>query len=324
MLAEPLLNKTCLLIIDTKFYSFEKHVKEALIKLGYDVTVADHEYPNNTYGKILGKLQLPIIFSSTYKYITENFLDNRSYDIALIIKGRGMSPKLIERIKQSAKEVIGYNYDSFKYNPSPLNWYKYTDSYYTFDYRDGDNYKIPVVELFSSLPGDEKPKKNSYEISALCRNHSYRLKYLHKVLSILKPNTYFIYIFEQNIFSFLVNFIKNPILYLKYWKFIHFKPLKYDYYNDIIRSSEATIDYAHHNQTGITIRCYESINMQTKIISNNIYIKRSKYFNETNALIYNITDSEAEFVNNYKALKNAAFNARSRDISDFIKDLVVK
>lgn len=316
--------KTCLLIIQKDFYSFEKHVRGALNDLGYDVTVANHEYPESTFGKILGKLQLPLFFELTYKHITQNFLDNKHYDVVLIIKGRGVSGKLIERLKQSATKVVGYNYDSFKYNPSPLKWYKQATSYFTFDYKDGDTYQVPVVELFSSSPVNTDAKDIRYEISALVRNHSQRLKYLHKVISILKPNSYFIYIFEQNILTFAVNFIKNPVLYLKYWKFIHFKPLKYNDYNDVIKSSAVTIDYAHHRQTGITIRCYESINMQTKIISNNTYLSRSKYFNDTNSLIYNIADNETEFVNNFNKLKERKFVANVRDIHGFIEDLIGK
>jgi hypothetical protein len=51
---EQIKPKTCLLIIQKDFYSFEKHVRGALNDLGYDVTVANHEYPESTFGKILG------------------------------------------------------------------------------------------------------------------------------------------------------------------------------------------------------------------------------------------------------------------------------
>ncbi|QKJ31469.1 hypothetical protein HQ865_17410 [Mucilaginibacter mali] len=316
--------RSCLLIIQKDFYSFEKHVRIALTDLGYQVTVANHEYPEGALGKILGKLQVPYIFSSTSKYLAEHYLDNKYYDVVLIIKGRGISASLIELLKKHATQVVGYNYDSFKYNPSPIKWYKLATSYYTFDYKDGDNYNVPVVELFSSTPVNTDIKEIRYEISALVRNHSQRLKYLNKVINILKPNSYFIYIFEQNILTFLVNFVKNPLLYLKYWKYIHFKPLKYSDYNDVIKTSGVTIDYAHHRQTGITIRCYEAINMQTKIISNNTYLSRSKYFNDTNSLIFNINDNEEDLVKSYNRLKNNDLVAKVRDIHSFIEDLIGK
>lgn len=316
--------KTCLLIIDKKFYSFERHIREALGNLNYDVTVANHEYPEGTIGKILGKLRIPLIFSITYKHIVKYYLDSKHYDVAIIIKGRGMSVELINKIKQSASFVVGYGYDSFKYNPFPLKWYKALPNYYTFDYKDGDDYNIPIVELFSSLKQleDAPDKIIKYDLSALLRNHSQRLKYLDKVISILTPKSVFIYIFELNIGTFLINFVTNPFLYLKYWKYIHFKPLNYSNYNEVINSSAVTLDYAHHTQTGITIRCYESINLKTKIISNNKYLERSEYFNDTNALLFNIGDSEQEFLEKYKRFSSAPYNAQSRNIYNFLSDLL--
>lgn len=316
------LSKTCLLIISKQFYSFEKHIREALIAKGFDVTVSNDEYPEGMIGKILGKLQIPLIFPFTYKVVTEQFLNGKKYDIALIFKGRGMSKKLLERMRESADFIVGYNWDSFKLNRAPLKWYKFADKYYTFDYRDADKFSLPIVELFSASKSVTEDKIFKYEVSAVVRNHSGRLGYIDKVLSILKPSSIFLFVYELNIFTFIINFVKSPRLYFKYRQYISFKPLKYEAYSDAIKSSEFTIDYAHYTQTGITMRCFEAINTKTKIITNNKYTKRSIYFDDSNCIIFEGYEDANTLIRDYEQCKGRSYNVNVRTIGDFITELI--
>jgi len=315
--------KTCLLIIPKKFYSFEKIIGDALKAKGYEVTVSNDEYPEGTLGKIMGKLQLPILSNITYKTISENYLKNKTYDVALIFKGRGISEKLIAEMKRSVKRIVAYNWDSFKYNPGPLKWYKSVSKYYTFDYNDADNYNIPSLALFTSSTAPVAAEKEiKYDLSYVVRNHSERLLYIDKVLNILKPENVFIYIYEMNIFTLVANFIKNPRLYLKLKKYIFNKPLSYSNYTDAIKYSRFTIDYAHSDQTGITMRCFEANKMGTKLITNNMYMKRSDCFNSSNTIIYNLGDDEAKLLNDYQNIGNIRSLVKNRDINDFIDDFL--
>jgi len=233
-----------------------------------------------------------------------------------------MSNKLLDQIKLQSDTVIGYNWDSFKYNEGPLKWYKNVTKYYTFDFDDACNYSLPVLELFSSLPPSSEPKVVKYAVSGLFRNHSKRLEYLDKVLNSIKTSSAFIYIYEQNALTFTSNFIKNPVLYLKYWKHIHFKPLQYSKYLEALRLSEFTIDYAHPDQSGITMRCYESISMNTKIITNNLSIAKSPYFKDFNSIVFPLQGNPAQLVSRYNDYKAKPLKASYRSISDFINELI--
>lgn len=316
-------NKTCLLIIPKKFYFFEKNITDALENKGYKVTVSNDEYPEGFIGKIIGKLQLPIIFTETYKTIYKQYLKDKSYDVALIFKGRGISEKLILAIEKSVKKVIAYNWDSFKYNSGPLKWYQSVSHYFTFDYGDATKYNIPVVELFTSFTADSPGHKNiKYDLSYVVRNHSERLQYIDSVLNILKPESVFIYIYEMNIFTLIENFIKNPRLYIKYKKYIYNKPLNYADYTNAINVSAFTVDYAHSDQTGITMRCYEAIKMNTKLITNNAYINKSEYFNLSNTIVYNLNEAEDILLKGIDRCKSLPFVAKTRDINDFISEIL--
>ncbi len=316
--------KSCLLIIPRHFYSFEKHIREALEAMGYRVDVSNDEYPEGTFGRIVGKLQIPIIFPITYRTITERFLKNRTYDLALIFKGRGISERLIEAMRRSVRRIVGYNWDSFQLNKAPLGWYRFATKYYTFDYRDADRWSLPVVELFTSSATVTGEKKIRYQVSAILRNHGGRLGYVDRVVSILRPTDVFISIYEPDVFRFACNFLKSPRLYLKYRKYVSFRPLPYVEYSEVMRSSEFTIDYAHHTQTGITMRCFEAINMKTKIITNNPYIRRGSHFDEADYVVFGESDLPAALVDGYERCRTRSYASKPRTISDFIAELVAE
>ena len=314
--------KSCLLIIPKHFYSFEKHIREALEAKGYSVDVANDEYPEGTFGKILGKLQIPLIFPITYKRLTEGFLQGRTYDLALIFKGRGISERLIRAMQHSVGLIVGYNWDSFELNRAPLNWYKSATKYYTFDYRDADRLSLPVIELFSSSATVTEKKEFKYQLSTIVRNHSSRLVYIDRVVSILQPASVFISIYELNAFTFVFNFLKSPRLYFKYRKNISFKPLPYSVYSEVMQGSEFTIDYAHETQTGITMRCFEAINVKTKIITNNTYMPRSRHFAEADYIVFADGASAETLVDAYARCQMEPYASVPRTISHFIDELV--
>jgi hypothetical protein len=312
-----------LLLFPTSFYSFASVVEKAISKIGYDVVLANDEYPANVFGKILGKLGMFWLLSCiTDRVLCRRCLLKERYDLVLIVKGRGMGRRLLRRFREAGSRIVAYNFDSFAYNPAPLHWYQYVDKYCTFDYIDSQKCSLPLVELFSSLPIDDEPKRIVYDISAIMRNHSNRLMYLDAVLKLLPGERTFIYIFEQNAFYFIANFVRNPILYAKFWRYIHFKALPYQDYVAALKKSDFTLDYAHPKQSGITVRCFEALSAQTKIISNNSFVRYNARFNDSNAVIFDGKAGSKDAKSRYKMLKRSTTAKYHRTVSDFMDDLL--
>ena len=316
-------HRNVLLIAPTAFYSFAQVVAGGMEQKGYMVTIANDEYPNNSIGKVLGKLRITLLLSMiTRRVLVTRFLDNQEYELVLIIKGRGISPALIEQLKRHAPRIIAYNFDSFQYNPAPLSWFRLVHRYCTFDFADAERYGLPRVDLFAAtVTGAILPHKR-YEISALMRNHSDRLKYLDRVLSVFPTSRRFVYIYEHNVFSAVLNILKNPLLYWKYRKEIHFTSLPYADYFDVLRTSELTVDYAHPKQSGITIRCFEAASAGTRIITNNIFTLRHPYFDDENTLVFGIDEDPVKLADRLDRIHRVPSGVRNRLIGDFIDDLL--
>ncbi len=316
--------KRCLLIMPRHFYSFEQLFTEELHRRGYVVTVANDEYPAGTVGKLMGKLRIPLIKSITDRELSKTFLDGQHYELALIFKGRGITESLIRKIRECADEVIGYNWDSFTFNNAPLQWMRGASGYYTFDYRDAETHAIPVVELFSSANlGDElAPVRKDIYVSAIFRNHSRRLAYLDRVLKVLGTENCRIFIYEQNLFFFLLNFLHSPWLYWKYRRYVSFQSLSYEDYTDLMRRSRYTIDYAHPDQSGLTMRSFEALSAGTKIITNNSYISHSNYFDNSNAVLFPESGSSESLKAQMQSSGSTQERGRFRTLRDFFDDLL--
>ncbi|MFG1230460.1 CgeB family protein [Xanthobacter wiegelii] len=313
-----------LLVAPLHFYSFAGAIKKCKEADGYDVALANDEYPNNIFGKILGKLSAYGLLSklTRRRFADEVLKKGDAYDICVVVKGRGLSPELVGDLLKVSRRVIGYNFDSFAFNASPLRWLASATKYYTFDIADARRNKLPRLDLFSLITPDPAPKKTSFRMSAILRNHSTRLKYVDRVLQETGETDVFIYIFELNLITFVFNFLSNPALYLKYRKHIHFKSLPYSEYLRVMRESSFTIDFAHPKQSGITMRCFEAAAAQTKIITNNRYVLEHPFFDPSNTIVHDISGGDGTLKKTYEAMSPRVPDARYRSLSMFLDELM--
>lgn len=289
-------SRSCLLILPRSFYSFARIIERSLGELGYETTVANEEYPENPLGKVMAKLDLSIARRITRKAINARFLKGRRYDLVVIIKGRGIGPRLMADLQRHADRVVGYHFDALSYDRATERWAEGTDRVSTFDYRDAANKGWPLVELFSAEKPPESGQPIDLRFSAIMRNHSNRLRYLDSVVEALRiePDDAFVYIFEQDIRSLAWNFLKQPALYWRWRKSIHRTPLPYDDYRRVLATSDFTIDYAHPKQSGLTMRSFEALANGAKLITNNPNVRKSPHFTAQHAVVYRPGDDAGE------------------------------
>ena len=328
MSGTPTARLRCLLILPRGFYSFVNVLTRGLAALGFETSVANDEYPESFFGKVISKLGLPLSHAITRKVLTRQYLAGQHYDLILLIKGRGLDAATVAALLQHGRHVVGYHFDSFRFDSGPARWRTSLPRVCTFDYRDAQAYGLPVVELFTSMPpvaAETLAAPRRYKVSAVLRNHSQRLAYLDQALHALGPlpaEQTFLYIFEANALSFLANFLRHPRLYLKYRHAISRKPLPYEQYVAAIAGSALTIDYAHPKQTGITIRCFEALSAGTRLITNNPWVLRSPHFSSDNALVFDGVGDAAHLRQQLQALPAQPPAAMRRTVDDFLRELI--
>ena len=85
--APPTAGRRALLIFPKSFYSFADVIRKGLAGLGYDVVLANDEYPQNMLGKIIGKLGMfSLLGALTERVLYRDFIAGQRYDLVLIVK----------------------------------------------------------------------------------------------------------------------------------------------------------------------------------------------------------------------------------------------
>jgi hypothetical protein len=315
-------NKRCLLIAPLTFYTFHTKLVTSLNSIGYSVDLFNEECPNCVVGKIIAKLYLSFSRRLTLLALQRHLYENPSYDLVLIVKGRGVGEAALNLLKLHAKRVIGYNWDSFNYNPSALDWYKLTDKFATFDVVDSKKYNIPLVHLFSGVFAQSPSKQPIFDVSVVMRVHSDRLVYVDRVLKAIKGQPVFVYLYTGSLLTFIPIALTAPIVTLRLWRYIFFNPLSYDVAMKCISNSRATIDYAHPLQSGITVRCFEALSMGVPVITNNPNVEKAGVFPGGSIKTFPLDGSFERLPGVISSFDGLTIKPILRTTDDFIFDLL--
>lgn len=315
--------RRCLLIVPLTFYSFHSTLAAALERRGYSVDLLNEEFPANPLGKILGKLALPALRVLTLAGLRKRLDARAPYDLVVIIKGRGIGPAALDYLGTRARRIVGYNFDSFEYNPSARDWHQLTDRYATFDIEDARRTNVPLVHLFSAAQNPESSAQRPYDLSIVQRVHSDRMAYAAKMLDALPPGARsFVFLFESSKLLLFLGVLRNPLLYRRLWPHISFKPMSYARAMQVFAESRVTFDYAHPRQSGITVRCFEAQSLGTAILTNNRHAVESGMF-PLGSIAYMPPDATPDAIRqSLEALSSRADVPFVRTLDDFLDDLL--
>lgn len=318
--------KRCLLISPLAFYTFHDMVADALRARAYHVDLINEDYPFNVVGKIIGKVGSKLSALSLSRWLTlkafRKRLENEDrYDLVIIIRGRGMGRELLEYLRTKTDRIVGYNFDSFRINPSPLDWRDLTDKFATFDIHEAKKYNAPLVHLFSGAMPDLLCLVPEYDLSVIMRLHSSRLAYLEEVLDALPEAKTFVFLYEPGYVTFLFGFLRKPRLYFKFRSLISLTPMSYREALTRMAKSHVTLDFAHPMQSGMTLRCFEARSLGVRILSSNPSILNCNLFDTGGVGLHMLGGDKAMLQATFARLRDAPAIAQQRDTQDFLDDL---
>ena len=314
----------CLLIAPLTFYSFHRTVAQGLERCGYHVVTLNEEFPATSLGKVLGKLALPLLRVTTLHGLKARLEGEDPFDLVLIIKGRGLGPAALRYLRTRASRIVGYNFDSFRFNPSPLDWHALTDRYATFDIVDAKSFGLPLVHLFSAGTEISKAPVPSYDASIVMRIHSDRLVYVDQVMRALEGRPVYAFLYASSRLTFLLHMLRSPGSAFRLRRYISFKPLSYERAMEAIANSRATLDYAHPLQSGITVRCFEAIGMGVPVITNNPHVARADVFAGGSVATFPLNGKRQELERVFAKFEGHVTEPEHRTTDEFIADLLAE
>lgn len=271
------------LLIAPEFNGYENEIIVALQSKGASVDFFQEKI-NNTTSKYLSKYM-----KGMYKKVQTNHLDyilenvQTEYDYLLLIRGELLDSDFFSKLFQRShiKHKIMYQWDSIKAVPNILNVIKYFDKVLSFDYNDCANGDIDYLPLFyvNAFIPDNKIKP-IYDFSFVGKFHSDRHKYLIDIkrfaeergltINIKMKMSPFRFAFKKLFDSSFQNISLNDVI---------FKNISLEQVALIVNQSKILIDVVNELQSGLSIRTFEVLGSNKKLLTNNKNIQNEKFYN---------------------------------------------
>jgi len=272
-----------ILFIAPKFYNYHQEIINYMENNNAIVTFFSEDIYSSIYR--ISKKLLPFIAKKIKKkYVTsilEN-VENNQYDIVFVIRGGILSPKSLETMKKelpNAKFVM-YQWDSNKQsNYLPI--IKYFDKVQTFDKQDSKQFNIQYLPLFYTdeyydIAVSNNQKK--YDLVFFGAYHSDRLEVIKYIDKLFRENNlefkYHLYITKLALARFLFTGIIK-LVDLKFFKTytVDTKTIIEDY-----KKSKAVLDIELNIQNGLTMRTFETLGSNLKLVTTNLNIKKEDFY----------------------------------------------
>ncbi len=307
-----------ILFISPQFFNYHIVIKKELESLGYNVFWYSDRPSDNFISKCLIRLNKNFYKKKTKKYINKIIEENvdKKIDYVFVIFGQSFSKEDIIKLKDSFKEAkfIYYAWDSSKNFPVIKEIYSLFDKSYSFDKEDCKDLDMEFLPLFYS---NEYITNNvEYDCSIIMTIKPGKLDNLKMVLKKLPV--------ELKVYKHL--YIQSKLVYLYFkltrkefrkTKMSDFKYKRIDEQetNLIASKSKVVIDCQMKDQNGLTIRTFETLHLNKKLITTNKNIKEYDFYSPENIKI--ITENEIiekdffekEFDEKYKLSNTYSLNS---------------
>jgi hypothetical protein len=288
-----------ILFFAPKFFGYEQDVKKELIEQGAEVFFLPDRPSEKTYVKVIYRLAPQLLSKISDKYYTAavNDFAQLHYDFVFIQSGEALTIQFLKDLRKQYPQAkfIFYTYDSIANKKGQLDKIKFCDLAFSFDKADSVKYSIKFRPLFFSKGFEKEDSKNN--IINIKNNYEYDLSFIgtahsdrHEIISKIKSQL------PSNIITYTFLFMQAKWLFKL--KKIFQKSFKYSRVNDfnfeaisklkvqeIFKASKAILDIEHPNQTGLTMRTFEALGAEKKLITTNTAIKYMDFYNSNNILI---------------------------------------
>lgn len=283
-----------ILFFSAHLFGYQNDIRLAMESVGAIVDYYDERPANNFLVKGVIRINRNLLagyINHYYNKIIKETLQ-KEYDYVFFIKGESISASNVRRLKQFHPEAnfIIYHWDSIANNSNAQNLLPYFDRVFSFDKIDCERLGLHFLPLFytpdyANIPYYDKEIK--YDMLFVGTTHSDRYKLVKRIEEqIIKMGglclTWFY--FPSKILYYKMK-IQNSYLRQIPVHTFHFKPMSKELLLQLYAGSRIIIDVQHPKQTGLTMRCIETLGAKRKLITTNYSIIEYDFYNPDNILV---------------------------------------
>ena len=275
-----------ILMLCVQMFGIEQQIISKLKEKGSRVLYFDERPKNNFTTKAIIRINKNFIQKRIDNYYLQilSEISTKPLNFVFVIKGEVVPKWFISRIKKMKPEtiLIYYAWDAFKNNMNALNTLELYDLKFSFDPEDCKKYNLDFRPLFYPdsfrIPKIKDTNSFKFRLAFLGTLHSDRFDLFNKIeKSLLPQSQIFSYFFIQNFLVYVYKvYIEKSLKPIPLRK-LNFSPLTEEEIRKIYIKSEYILDINHPNQKGLTLRTFEAIGLNRKLITTNENI-RDYYF----------------------------------------------
>ncbi len=282
------------LFVSLGFHSYDSKMAEAITRLGYDVTLFIPMGKYNTIEKVINNVTKSLpgrnylerkCYRRQKKYMNNN---PKKYDIVLVIVGRHLDPQLLKEYREAQPQAkfILYLWDDIarveQYDKNKV----FYDEIYSFDLKDVEQYGLKHHPLFYLNEYLYKGEEKKYQLGLTASIHSGRTQVWDKIINKYKIdiNKCSLYLLGMTMKDYIstVTPPRDKWINLKY---VHIKGLSTAQMSELAKKTKITLDVQFSSQAGLTIRTFESLASNTKLITTNPYVKEYDFYEYGNICV---------------------------------------
>jgi hypothetical protein len=276
-------------------FDYEKLITDKLRFFGAHVDFYDERPSNTLFTKGIIRIKRSFYQKQINKYYRKilNDISKIQYDFLFVITGEVIPEFFLKefRLKNPMCYCVYYTWDSFANCSHPLSILNYFDKSFTFDSADALKYNINFRPLFFAdqfgVLNNNNNNNIKYNLLFIGTAHSDRYKIANQIVNWCKSKnlTSFAYYYIQSKSVFIYKRIFDSSFKEINHTELNYKSLDFDSVLELYRMSLVVLDINHPLQTGLTMRTFEALGAEKKLITTNSAIKFYPFYNQNNILI---------------------------------------
>lgn len=279
------------LLFAPRFFGYEIEIRSEIERRGAIVDfMADRPF-DSPLMTALTRVQPRWILPSANKLYEKQLIEIGSthYDIILVVNGQTLSSNFLKILKTSysnAKMVL-YVWDSLENRQGIVSNLCGFDEVFSFDSFDATYYGLRLRGLFYSK-GFERPLDDEidFHLSFVGTAHSDRYSVVTKLkASLASELSCFWYLYLQAQWVLYAYRAIDPSMSRAQSDEFYFVALSKADLHNVFSRSRAILDIEHPKQHGLTMRTFETIGANKKLITTNPQVRDYDFFNEQNILV---------------------------------------
>jgi hypothetical protein len=280
-----------ILFIGPKFFGYEQDIANELRIQGAEVDFLPDRPFTSPVMKAVIRFRRDWIIDFSDRYFLESVeaFGRGHYDLIFVVQGEGLSVKTLSifRMLFPKARLVWYLWDSLRNKKSLVPNLDVFDDCHTFDAKDANYYGINFRPLFfSSGFSREATSDYKYHLSFIGTAHSDRFRIVSNMIAAIPEQTIcYWYLYLQAPWVFWAHKISNPAYRGASITKFCFDPMPKQHVQNVFFDSLAILDIEHPRQTGLTMRTFEALGANKKLVTTNSLIKDCDFYNPQNILV---------------------------------------